>query len=59
LLGVKAGDEIRFIINVEGKVEIEKVETHVNDLDISADFLQALNRGMTKYDEALKQLVER
>lgn len=58
-LGVSAGDEIRFVITTEGKVELEKVEKQANELGVSNEFLNALNKGMDKYNRALKQLVER
>lgn len=58
-LNVNAGDEIRFIITTDGKVELEKVDNPAEKLGVSNDFLKILNKGMEKYDGALRQLVER
>lgn len=42
-----------------GKVEIEKVDDMAEKWGVSNDFLKALNKGMDKYDDALRKLVER
>lgn len=58
-LNIGEGDIILYKVNSKGEILLKKKETVSEKMGVNEEFLSILQEGMSEYNEALEDLVDR